>query len=187
YVAMASIVKPRWISWKEVFRRALKEASEDDVLGRSAQLSYYFFLAIFAMLLSMIAVLGVFAEAGESIKHGMLGFLAEVLPGSATELIQKTLDEVSQSHAGSKLSLGPIFSLWSASAGISAIMNTLNAEYQVRESRSFIRKNAIAIGLSVASASLILSAVTIVLAGGPVTAAFSHGIFSIFLKILQWP
>ena len=30
----------------------------------------------------------------------MLSFLAEVLPGSASELIQKTLNEVSQSHAG---------------------------------------------------------------------------------------
>ena len=50
-------------------------------------------------------------------------------------MIQKTLNEVSQTAAKSKLSLGTIFALWSASAGMSAIMDTLNAEHEVSETR----------------------------------------------------
>ena len=42
---MPAIVKPPSISWTEVFKRTWKEADEDDVFGRSAQLAYYFFLA----------------------------------------------------------------------------------------------------------------------------------------------
>lgn len=165
----------------------MKEAGKDDLLGRSAQLSYYFFLALFPMLISVIAVLGVFSAAGDSVTQGLLGFLAGILPASASELIQKTLSEVSQSHSGSKLSLGIIFSLWSASAGMSAVMDTLNAEYEVQETRSLIRRNAIAVGLSVASAILIVTAAAIVLAGGSAAEVFSHGWSALVLKIVEWP
>jgi membrane protein len=56
---MPAIVKLHSISWTEVFKRTWKEANEDDVLGRSAQLAYYFFLALFPLLICVITVLGV--------------------------------------------------------------------------------------------------------------------------------
>jgi hypothetical protein len=34
---MPAITKPKNVTWKEIFRRTLKEANEDDILGRSAQ------------------------------------------------------------------------------------------------------------------------------------------------------
>lgn len=183
---MTAVAKPREISWIEIFRRTLKEASGDDLLGRSAQLSYYFFLALFPMLISIIAVMSVFGHA-DYMKERLLWFLAAVLPGSASELIQKTLIEVIRGAGGLKMSFGVIFSLWSASAGMSAIMDTLNAEYEVSEGRSFIRRSSIAVGLSIACAVLIVSAVTIVLAGGSTTEAFSIGASSALLRIALWP
>src|ERR1700719_5147211 len=184
---MPAIVKPHSISWSEVFKRTWKEANEDDVLGRSAQLAYYFFLALFPLLICVITVLGVLDWKGANVQDAVLDFLASVLPGSATTLVQKTLSEVNQAHATSKLSVGLIFSLWSASAGMSAIMDTLNAEYEVHEGRSFIKRNAVALGLTLAVAVLLIAAVAIVLAGGPTAEAFSGGIVKIVIKIAQWP
>ena len=184
---MPAIAKPRSISWTEVFKRTWQEANEDDVLGRSAQLAYYFFLALFPLLICVIAVLGVFAGKGAHVQDAVLDFLASVLPGSATTLVQKTLTEVDQGHATSKLSIGLVFSLWSASAGMSAIMDTLNAAYEVHEGRSFIKRNAVALGLTLAVAILLIAAVAIVLAGGPTAEAFSGGIVKVAIKIAQWP
>ena len=184
---MPAIVKPKSISWTEVFKRTWKEADEDDVFGRSAQLAYYFFLALFPLLICVIAVLGVFAGKGAHVQDAVLNFLASVLPGSASTLLQKTLTEVDQAHATSKLSIGLVFSLWSASAGMSAIMDTLNAEYEVHEGRSFIKRNAVALGLTLAVAILLIGAVAIVLAGGPTAEAFSGGMVKIAIKIAQWP
>jgi membrane protein len=181
-----AIAKPQGISWKEVLRRSLREAGKDDLLGRSAQLSYYFFLALFPMLISIIAVMSLFGHA-DYMRQILLGFLAGILPGSASDLIQKTLIEVIQGAGGLKVSFGIIFSLWSASAGMSAIMDTLNAEYEVSEGRSFIRRSATALGLSIACAILIVCAVTIVLAGGSTTQAFSFGTSSVLLRIVLWP
>jgi membrane protein len=184
---MPAIVKAHSISWTEVFRRTWKEANEDDVFGRSAQLAYYFFLALFPLLICVIAVVGVFAGKGAHVQDVVLNFLASVLPGSASTLVQKTLTEVDQGHAASKLSIGLVFSLWSASAGMSAIMDTLNAEYEVHEGRSFIKRNAVALGLTLAVAILLIAAVAIVLAGEPTAEAFSGGIVKMVIKIVQWP
>ena len=184
---MPAIVKPASISWTEVLKRTWKEANEDDVFGRSAQLAYYFFLALFPLLICVIAVLGVFAGKDAHVQEAVLDFLASVLPGSASTLIKKTLTEVDQAHAISKLSIGLVFSLWSASAGMSAIMDTLNAEYEVHEGRSFIKRNAVALGLTLAVAVLLIGAVAIVLAGGPTAEAFSDGIVKMAIKIAQWP
>ena len=181
-----AILKPQGISWTEIFRRSLKEANDDDVLGRSAQLSYYFFLALFPMLISIISVMSVFGHA-DSMRQALLGFLSAALPGSASELIQKTLNEVIQGAGGLKMSFGIIFSVWSASAGMAAIMDTLNAEYEVPEGRSFVRKSATALGLSIACAFLMVCAVTIVLAGGSLARAFSFGTSSAVLRIALWP
>jgi membrane protein len=102
-------------------------------------------------------------------------------------LIQKTLLEVIQGAGGLKMSFGILFSLWSASAGMSAIMDTLNAEYEVSEGRSFIRRSATAVGLSIACATLMVCAVTIVLAGGSTTQVFSFGTSSVLLRMALWP
>jgi membrane protein len=184
---MPAIIKPHSISWTEVAKRTWKEASEDDVLGRSAQLAYYFFLALFPLLICVIAVLGVFAGKGAHVQDAVLNFLASVLPGSASTLVGKTLSEVDQAHSISKLSVGLIFSLWSASAGMSAIMDTLNAEHEVHEGRSFIKRNAVALGLTLAVATLLIAAVAIVLAGGTTAEAFAGGTVKMVIKIAQWP
>jgi membrane protein len=184
---MPAIIKPPSVSWGEVLKRTWKEAQEDDVFGRSAELAYYFFLALFPLLICVIAILGVLAGKGAHVQEAVLDFLASVAPGSASTLIQKTLTEVNQAHATSKLSISLVFSLWSASAGMSAIMDTLNAEYEVHEGRSFIKRNAVALGLTLAVAVLLIGAVAIVLAGGPTAEAFSGGIVKIVIKVVQWP
>jgi membrane protein len=186
-VFMPAIIKPPSVSWGEVLKRTWKEAQEDDVFGRSAQLAYYFFLALFPLLICVITVMGVLAGKGAHVQEAVLNFLSSVVPGSASTLIQKTLTEVNQAHASSKLSISLVFSLWSASAGMSAVMDTLNAEYEVHEGRSFIKRNAVALGLTLAVAILLIGAVAIVLAGGPTAEAFSGGIVKIVIKIVQWP
>ena len=184
---MPAILKPKSISWTEIFKRTWKEGSEDDVLGRSAQLAYYFFLALFPLLISVVTVLGVLAGKGAHVQDALLNFLSTVLPGSASDLVQKTIAEVDQAHATSKLSVGLIFSLWTASAGMSAIMDTLNAEYEIHESRSFVKRNAVALGLTLGVAILLTGAVAIVIAGGPAAEAFWGGIVTMAIKIMQWP
>jgi membrane protein len=185
--ATLASIKPAGITWYEVIRRTWASAMEDDVLGRSAQLSYYFFLALFPALICLLALLKLFAASGEALRVGFLQFMTNLMPGSASQLVEQTLREITQSSAKSKIPIGILFSLWSASAGMSAVMDTLNGQFKVPETRSFVRRNLTAIGLTAGCAFLLLASLAIVLAGGPVADAFSHGISTAVIKIVQWP
>ena len=48
------------LSWSELARRTWREVVDDDVLGLAAQLSYYFFLALFPAILFLLAVASFF-------------------------------------------------------------------------------------------------------------------------------
>src|SRR5215469_7761726 len=183
---MPTLVKPPSISWVEVLKRTWKEAHRDDVWGRSAELSYYFLLSLFPLLICMIALLRVFSDAGAHLRQEVMLFFVGVLPVSTSELIQKTLGEVNETHSGSKLSFGLLFSIWTATAGMSAVMETLNAAYEVRETRSFVQRNAIAIGLTLVTAALMLAAAAIVVTGASATPAPERLTLIILLKAAEW-
>ena len=134
----------------------------------------------------MIALLRVFSDAGAHLRQEVMLFFVRVLPVSTSELIQKTLGEVNEAHSGSKLSFGLLFSIWTATAGMSAVMETLNAAYEVQETRSFVRRNAIAIGLTFGTAALMLAAAAIVVTGASATPAPERLTLIILLKAAEW-
>jgi membrane protein len=180
------------LTWKDLGKRVWHEMNEDDVFGRAAQLSYYFLLALFPLLLFLMTLLGLFAEAGSELRESLLGYLGQVMPGSATELVQKTLTEVSESAGGGKLSFGVLAALWAASNGMGAISETLNIAYNVKESRPWWKVRLITIGLTIGLAVLIISALTLTLYGHRIAdaVAASYGLstaFTMTWKIVQWP
>src|ERR671928_1562793 len=94
------------LGWKELGRRAYAEVLDDDVLGRSAQLSYYFLLALFPALLFLTSLLGYFAGEDSQLRAGLFRYLATVLPGDASKLIAETVNDVTQGSGGGKFSFG---------------------------------------------------------------------------------
>ena len=185
---MLSNVKPKSMTWASAAKKTWTKGNDDDVLGRSAQLAYYFFLALFPMLIFMISALGIIPGAGEQVRMGLTEFLRNALPASASELIQKTMTEVTSASGFGKMSFGVIFALWSASAGMAAIMDTLNEEHGVKEGRSFVKQKLVAVGLTLAVATLMLGAVGIIIVGGSqhLTSLMSGGA-ALAWKAVQWP
>jgi membrane protein len=180
------------LSWKELAKRVWNEASNDDVWGRAAQLSYYFLLALFPLLLVMMAILGIFADQGTRLRENLIGYLAQVMPASAGELVQKTMDELSGSAGGGKISIGLLATLWAASNGMGAISETLNTAYNVKESRPWWKSRLVAISLTIALAILIITALALLLYGFEIAHAVTSwaglsGVFELTWKIAQWP
>src|SRR5436853_2468390 len=180
------------LSWKELAKRVWTEASNDDVWGRAAQLSYYFLLALFPLLLVMMAILGIFADQGTQLRENLIGYLAQVMPASAGELVQKTMNELSGSAGGGKISIGLLATLWAASNGMGAISETLNTAYNVKESRPWWKSRLVAISLTIALAILIISALALLLYGFEIAHAVTSwaglsGVFELTWKIAQWP
>lgn len=182
-----SLFSFRGIPLKEVAKRTWAEILNDDVFGRAAQLAYYFFLALFPFLIFVIASLSVFGAADRG-RDLLFRFFAGALPPPAFNLVAKTFDEIIRSSGPLKMSFGIVASLWSASMGMIAIMDTLNAAFGVKETRSLFKQYAVAMGLTVGIAVLLVISVVIVVFGDTIINALSPGnIIAIAWKIAQWP
>jgi len=175
------------VAHKQIVQRAWTEIRADDVLGRAAQLAYYFFLALFPFLICVIATLSVFGFADRG-RMLLLFLLARFVPAPAVQLIGATIDQVIQGSGPLKMSFGIVASLWSASMGMGAIMSTLNAAYKVPETRSLFRQYLVAIELTAGIAVLLITSVLIAVFGDDVIAALASGnfVFAVW-KIAKWP
>jgi membrane protein len=170
----------------------IKSISEDYLSGHAAELAYYFFLALFPLLLFLISLLGYFAAAGTQVRTSLMNMLARAVPPSAWQIVQKTLTEVIQSRGAGKVIFGLLAALWSASSGMSAVMTTLNVAYHVKETRSFIRQKVTSVGLTIGASVLVLCALVLMLYGGKLAdlIAAHTGLGVVFVytwKIVQWP
>lgn len=171
----------------EIAKQTWKEIREDDVFGRSAQLAYYFFLALFPFLICVIASLSIFGRADRG-RALLVALFSRIFPALAYQLINQTMIDIIQVSGPLRMSFGVLFSLWSASMGMGAVMDTLNAAYNVKETRSLVKQYAIAIGLTVGLTVLIVAALLIAVLGDQFVGYFSSGNIIITIwKFMKWP
>lgn len=189
---MKSLWTLRNISWWELGKRVWTEANKDRVFGRAAELSYYFLLALFPLLIFMTSAIGIIVGSDTGTRQQFFSYLARIMPPSAFQLVNDTMLEVSQASGGGKLSFGLLAALWAASNGMSAITDSLNAAYDIEEGRPWWKQRLVAITLTVALSVLIISALLLVVAGGHIAEGIANAYgfgpaFAIAWKIIQWP
>src|SRR6476646_4807970 len=178
------------ITWGELIKRTFAEVQADNCLGLAAQLSYYFFLALFPALLFMVAVASFFPIA--NLMDDITQALARVAPYEALKLIQDQILKISQDKNGGLLTIGMIGTIWSTSSGVNAIIDTLNQAYDIQEGRPWWKVKMLALGLTIALAVFIVLSTALVLVG-PTLAEKVAGWFHLgpafawTWKIVQWP
>ena len=174
--------------WINVWARTQK----DEIWGRAAQLSYFFLLALFPLLIFLITLFGYFNGAGSHLQKRMIAYLGDVMPPVALQLVVATLDEVTKGRGTGKLSFGILLALWAASSGVNALAEALNSAYDVQETRPWWKVRLISLGLTIFLSLLIISALLLVLYGGQLGEALATTIgagqvFSIIWQSLQIP
>ena len=132
------------LSWGEILRRTVRESINDNCLGMAAQLAYYFFFGLFPALLFLIAMASYFPL--ETLIDDMFAMLGGVAPPEALSIITDQIRKISEGEQGGLLTLGMLLALWSTSAAMTSIIDTLNAAYDIEEGRPWwkVRLTAIA-------------------------------------------
>ena len=168
------------LGWRDFGSRVWSEFWEDDLLGRSAQLAYYFLFAIFPLLIFLVSLFGILLGTNGGLQKDLYSYLNLILPNSAFELIKTVLQEISET-GGTNLSFGLLLALFTASGGIEALMTSLNRIYEFEDKRSFWYRRLLALGLTVVLSFLILLSLILVLAGSEIinliAANFGFGTF----------
>jgi membrane protein len=178
------------LSWREILTRTVREAFADNLFGMSAQLAYYFFFSLFPALLVLIAIASYFPVSTlvDQVVDAMRGFAPPDAIGIVTEQIRK----ITQTNPGGLLTFGVATAIWSSSSAMNAIINTLNAAYDIEEGRPWWRVQLTSILLTLGLALFILISFALVIVGPTLATKLADQMalgaaFEWTWKILQWP
>jgi membrane protein len=153
-------VPPLRKDWKDIFWRTVTQTSEDRLLAIAAGAVFYGLLALFPAVTALVSCYGLFANPDSINAH--LSFLQDVMPAEAYSIVQDQIARViAKGQAGLSLgfAIGLLLALWSANAGMKALMDALNIVNEEKEKRSFIRLNLVSLAFTVAGIFAVLAAV----------------------------
>ncbi len=175
--------------WKEILLGTYARINRDRILANAAGVVFYGLLAIFPAITALVSSYALFADPSTISEN--LHSLALLLPGDSFTIVQ---DEISRvvAKANSSLSLafgfGLLLAIWSANAGVKAILDALNVAYEVEEKRGLIHLNLVSLAFTVAGLAAILVMVGAVI-GVPL--ALEHlGLGHVSQQLVQigrWP
>jgi membrane protein len=178
------------LSWGQILQRTIKEAIGDNVLGMAAQLAYYFFFALFPALLFLLAVASYFPI--DTLIDDIVAMLGGFAPPEVLTIITEQIRTLSEGEQGGLLTLGFLLAIWSSSAAMTAIIDTLNHAYDIEEGRPWWKVRLTAIALTIGLALFILVSFALILLG-PTAARWIEqattlgDVFVWTWMILQWP
>jgi membrane protein len=114
------------------------------------------------------------------------------VPPEVLTIITDQLTKISQDKQGGLLTFGMLLTLWSSSGAMTAIIDTLNNAYDIKEGRSWWKVRLTAIGLTIGVSIFILASFALVIVGPTFATrlADTFGLGPAFewtWKIAQWP
>ena len=152
-------------SWIAIVKGVYESFQKNRILAVSAGVTFYSLLAIFPALAALLSVYGLFADLGTVESH--LAALADILPSGAIEIIGEQIKRIanaSNSNLGLAFFIGLAASLWSANAGMRALIDGLNVAYAKPEKRGFIKLALVSLGFTAGAILAVLAALSLIVA-----------------------
>ncbi len=138
-----------WLGWKQVLRRTLAEMISDRMSLAAAGCAFWATLALFPALSTLISVYGLAFD--RATVEPQMQVLARLLPPAAFSLIGARVHQLVSQPPGSltfSLVLSFLIALYSATTGTKSILAALNLAYEETESRSLLRYQLTALGMT---------------------------------------
>ena len=148
---------------KAFLRKLGKELVDDGVTDVGAMMAYYAVLAIFPMLVFIMSISLLVLDA-DTVREGA-NFALRAAPASARELIITRVNALLEASSAGFAIVGALLALWGASRGAVGLMTALNAIYDKKETRSWIKRQAIAVAVTLGVAVLIVIALGLMFVG----------------------
>lgn len=190
-VAMVAGVWPKgasWRWWRDVLRDAYEAMNKDRLLAVAAGVVFYALLAMVPAITAFVSFYGLFASAGTVQNH--LSLLADVMPAGGIDLLREQIVRIASRPGGLGIGfvVGLLIALWSANAGVKAMIDALNAIEGRNESRSFVRLNLLSLSMTLGAIVFLLLSIGAVVAFPLVMSAFGLKPFTgMATWLIRWP
>jgi membrane protein len=149
--------------------------------------AFYAMLSIFPALIAVISIYGLVAEPQSA--TAQVQKLADIMPDQARETLTGQLEALTKS-AGKGLSLGAalgiLAAIWTASAGMKAMIAGINVAYDQIETRKFLKLRGLALLLTLGAIVTMAVAIGIIVVL-PVVTGLLGPAGRILLAIVRWP
>ncbi|MGY0389866.1 YihY/virulence factor BrkB family protein [Nocardioides sp. WG-D5] len=149
--------------WVQVVKRAWREAKSDQLPLLAAGVAFYSFLAVFPAMIAAVMLYGLVRDPGDVQRE--VDELSQTLPSDAASVLTTQLEAITSTSSGS-LGLGLLVSLilalWSASGGVGSIMSAVNIAYDEEETRGFVKRKLLSLGLTVAAIVFVIVTISLV-------------------------
>jgi membrane protein len=150
---------------------------------------FYGLLALFPAVTALVSSYALFANTATINDH--LASIASLMPASAFTIVSEQVTRIVTRGTGDlsvTFFIGLALAIWSANAGVKAVIDALNIVYGVKETRGFLRLNLESLAFTLSAiAGLLLSIAAIVVL--PIMLSYLHvGRFGdLALAWLRWP
>lgn len=154
--------------WGDIARRIKDAVIDDDVTTVAAGTTYYLLLSLVPMLSMLVSVYGLFSDPATV--QAQLDHVRAFVPSGGMDILEEQLQRlVSQPRRGLGIALGVslALALWTANAGMKAIIRSINVAYDTKEDRGFIRLTLTSMAFTIGMLLMMMAmiATTVVLPG----------------------
>ncbi|MGY1779329.1 YihY/virulence factor BrkB family protein [Geodermatophilus sp. SYSU D01036] len=174
--------------WKQIVKRAWAENNADNMPIIAGGVAFFAFLAIFPALIATISIYGLVASP-ETVARQVESLSAQ-LPDEAAALIGDQLTAITQNSGGAlsvSLVISVLAALWSASGGTGNVITAVNIAYDEVETRGFVKRKAMALGLTLGAIVFVLVTFTLVAVVPAVLDALPLGVVgTVLAQVVRW-
>lgn len=154
----------RGVLTRQFFDELRADIKKDRITNGAAALAFYSMLALFPAAIFVLTLLPYLPIA--NLEQAIMDLLRQAMPGQAAGVFEDTVKAVVSNRKGGLLSFGFLFTLWSASTGMYAVMQELDAVHRVDETRPFWKARGTALLLTLSAVLLVVGALALAVAGG---------------------
>lgn len=144
-------------------RQLGKELVDDGVTDVGAMMAYYAVLAIFPMIFFIMSIALLVLDP-DNVRQGVQLAL-EAAPQSARDVVIERVNALIDASSAGFAVLGALVALWGASRGAAGLMTALNRIFDKQETRGWFLRQAIAIGVTLFVAVLVVVALGLLFIG----------------------
>ncbi|MEH2566964.1 YihY/virulence factor BrkB family protein [Bradyrhizobium sp. AZCC 2289] len=151
--------------WKDILRRTYARINDDRLLATAAGVVFFALLAVFPAVTALVSCYGLFADP--TTIGANLQTLSLMLPEGSFQIVQDQIARVLEKGStalGWTFLFGLALAVWSANAGVKAVIDALNVAYEEREKRSFVKLNLMSLAFTTGGIAALLLMVGAVVA-----------------------
>ena len=154
--------------------RVFVQINRDNVPVVAAGVAFFALLSIFPLISASLSIYGYFADLSDI--EGLASILRPLMPQSAWAIISNQITSVvsaPHSELSFRIVFSLVFALYTAGAGIRAVLRAMNVAYGEQEKRSVLQFYAVAFGMTLGMFAFVYLSLLIII-GIPAALAFLH-------------